>query len=132
MADFRKMALDLILADGTVDENEIKILKKYIKADDPDALQFLIELRAAAGRKAGEGGTQELDAYFLRAVGDIYGGAGSLSQDQLDTLKKSVINGKGLDPAEVKKVLARIKKGGQAGAGFDKMHEAFTKKHAQG
>jgi hypothetical protein len=51
MADFQKLATALILADGKIDEAEVKILKKELYADgviDKKEVGFLRELRDRA------------------------------------------------------------------------------------
>jgi len=55
MADFKKLAIAAILADGKIDETEVKVLKKELWADgkiDNDEVKFLIELRNSAQKKA--------------------------------------------------------------------------------
>src|SRR5581483_7857111 len=55
MADFRKLALEAILADGTVDDAEVRVLQKELWADgkiDAKEVEFLIELRNSAQKKA--------------------------------------------------------------------------------
>jgi hypothetical protein len=50
MADFKQMAKKLLLADGKIDEQEVKILRKELYADgviDKKEVAFLIELRNA-------------------------------------------------------------------------------------
>src|SRR5262249_6404220 len=51
MADWRKLVVAAILADGKIDDDEVKILKKELWADrkiDRDEVAFLVELRNAA------------------------------------------------------------------------------------
>jgi uncharacterized tellurite resistance protein B-like protein len=55
MADWRKLAVDLVLADGKIDDAEVKVLRKELWADkkiDDDEVKFLIELRNTAQKKA--------------------------------------------------------------------------------
>ena len=55
MADWRKVALSAFLADGVIDDTEVKILKKELWADgkiDKDEVEFLIDLRNLAQKKA--------------------------------------------------------------------------------
>ena len=55
MADWRKVAMAAILADGKVDEAEVKVLKKELYEDDKidtDEVKFLIDLRNVAQKKA--------------------------------------------------------------------------------
>lgn len=51
MADWRKMARAILLADGTIDEREVVVLRKEFFADgtiDEMELEFLLDLRNAA------------------------------------------------------------------------------------
>src|SRR5262249_10837053 len=55
MADFRKLSMSLILADGLISDEEIKVLKKELYADgkiDRKEVEYLVELRNAAHKKA--------------------------------------------------------------------------------
>ncbi len=56
MADWRKMAKAILLADGTIDEREVAVLRKEFFADgkvDDIELEFLLDLRnTAKGVKA--------------------------------------------------------------------------------
>ena len=55
MADYRKLAIQLIAADGKIDENEIKLLRKALFADGKithEEVTFVGELRSALIRKA--------------------------------------------------------------------------------
>src|SRR5437870_693721 len=68
MADWRKVALEAFLADGKVDETEVKVLKKALWADnkiDADEVKFLIELRTAAQKRA-KAKKEELQPAFER------------------------------------------------------------------
>src|SRR5262245_64691595 len=55
MANWQKVAISAILADGKIDEAEVKVLRKELWADnkiDMDEVKFLIELRNTAQKKA--------------------------------------------------------------------------------
>ncbi len=55
MADWKKLAQSALLADGKIDEAEVKLLRKYLWADkiiDDEELDFLGELWVAANKKA--------------------------------------------------------------------------------
>ena len=77
MADWRKMAMAAILADGAVDESEVKLLQKELKgADgkiDKEGLAFLLELRVAAHKKAKSAGVavnEAFEKFFSKTVHD--------------------------------------------------------------
>ena len=51
MADWRKMAKAILLADGTIDEREVGVLRRELFADgriDRTELEFLLEVRREA------------------------------------------------------------------------------------
>jgi hypothetical protein len=55
MADWKKLAISALLADGKIDNAEVKLLKKELWADkriDSEEVKFLIELRNTAQKKA--------------------------------------------------------------------------------
>jgi hypothetical protein len=55
MADWKKLAAAAILADGRIDDAEVKLLRKELLADkkiDKQEVSFLIELRNEAQKKA--------------------------------------------------------------------------------
>jgi hypothetical protein len=55
MADWRNLALDCILADGKIGDDEVRVLRKALRADgviNVDEVQFLIELRNKGQKKA--------------------------------------------------------------------------------
>src|SRR5690349_10014888 len=55
MADWRKLTVAVLLADGVIDDDEVKVLKKELWADgqiDREEVDFLIELRNTAQKKA--------------------------------------------------------------------------------
>jgi len=132
MAEFRKLALDLIAADGGVDEIEIKLLKKHLYADgkiDRDEVDFLIELRAAVGRKDKEATHPDLDKFALKAITDYLLTEGrKISDEDLAAVKK-ISNDKKIDVAEVKKFFAKLKKDKPNHAGLTKLADEWTKKN---
>ena len=55
MADWKKLARSLALADGTIDEREVEALRQEIFADgrvDDEELAFLQDLKRSAGSAA--------------------------------------------------------------------------------
>jgi hypothetical protein len=70
--DFKQMAKDAILADGTIDDNEIKLLQKYLKtATGDEGLAFLIDLRNSYSKKAkGKGGAMSaaFEKFFFKTM----------------------------------------------------------------
>src|SRR5436309_1563002 len=74
MADWRKLAISTILADGKIDDDEIKALKKELWEDgqiDQEEVKFLIDLRNAAQKKAKakkEEVNPKFTAMFFKAI----------------------------------------------------------------
>jgi hypothetical protein len=76
MADWRKVALAAILADGKIDDNEVKFLRKELWADgkiDKEEVKWLIELRNTAQKKAKAAKTHvnpNFTKLFFKAISD--------------------------------------------------------------
>ena len=83
MADWRKMAKAILLADGTIDNREVAALRKEFFADskiDDTELEFLLELRLHAKGVQGSFNVLLLDAMknCLLDKGALKGSAASL------------------------------------------------------
>jgi hypothetical protein len=128
MADYLKLAKDLILSDSKIDEAEVKLLKKYLYADgkiDADEVKFLVDLRKSAKKKTITLST-EFDKLFLKAVGDHAAGGGKVSPETVSMLKKEVVGG-GFPGDQVKKLFGDVKKKlTKSSAEFDKLHASVT------
>jgi uncharacterized membrane protein YebE (DUF533 family) len=71
MADWRKMALAALLADGKIDETEVRLLRKELWEDgqiDPDEVKFLIDLRNLAQKKAKGEVSEGFEKLFFKAI----------------------------------------------------------------
>ena len=74
MADWRKLAINTLLADGKIDDDEVKALRKELWEDgkiDMEEVKFLIELRNAAQKKAKakkEEVNPKFTALFFKAI----------------------------------------------------------------
>jgi hypothetical protein len=107
--DWRKLALQAILADGKVDETEAKLLRKELWSGgkvDAEGLDFLVELRSAASRRAkasGEALTPAFDKLFFSAVeGAVVGEGGTVGADKVAWLRSKVLGGgKKIDPGKI-------------------------------
>ncbi|MSR53373.1 MAG: hypothetical protein EXS09_08785 [Gemmataceae bacterium] len=99
MADFRKLSIDLIAANGKIVSSGIKVLKKSLYADDRielDEIQFLSELRNAVVNKAKKKATHALDKFFLKAIEDHILQDGVVSADEVSLLQAQVFADKRL------------------------------------
>jgi len=101
MADWRKIAMAAILADGKVDENEVSVLKKELKGEsgkiEEEGLGFLLELRSAALKRAKakkEDLTDAFENFFNKVVIDKVVKEGKIDADAVTCLKTNLYGGK--------------------------------------
>ncbi len=127
MADWRKVAMAAILADGKIDDAEVKVLRKELYADgkiDHDEVKFLIDLRNLAQKKAKAKKASlnpSFEKLFFKAIEDNVLKDGKISESEAKWLEQMVFADGKIDSNE-KKFLASLKK--KAG---DNVHETFTK-----
>jgi hypothetical protein len=114
MADWRKLAMAAILADGKIDDAEVKILRKELFGDkkiDDDERDFLIALRNAAQKKAYRGQLRpSFEKFFFEAIENNVLADGVIDADEARWLTKLIFADKKVDDNE-KKFLERLKKG---------------------
>ena len=127
MADWRKVALSAFLADGVIDDNEVKILKKELWADgkiDKDEVAFLIDLRNLAQKKAKKEGLKPaFERLFFKAVEENVLADGSIDDAEARWLREMLFADRKIDANE-KKFLARLKKTAKSTSpAFDKLYE---------
>ncbi|HYT94508.1 MAG TPA: hypothetical protein VEL76_37685 [Gemmataceae bacterium] len=132
MADWRKVALTAILADGKIDDDEVKVLRKELYADgkiDKEEVEFLIELRNAAQKKAkGAEINAKFETFFFKAIQDNVLGDLSIDAEEANWLRKMLYADKKIDDNE-KKFLAKLKKTATSTSPeFDKLYEECMKK----
>jgi hypothetical protein len=113
MANWKKVALAALLADGKIDDNEVKVLRKELYADkkiDRDEVEFLIELRNTAQKKA-KGGklNANFERFFFKAIQDNVLEDGVITAKEAGWLRKMLYADKKIDANE-KKFLSRLKK----------------------
>lgn len=113
MADWKKVALAALLADGQIDDNEVKVLKKELYADgmiDKEEVEFLIDLRNAAQKKAkGAELSANFEKFFFKAVEDNVLEDGEISAEEAGWLRKMLYADGKIDANE-KKFLGKLKK----------------------
>ena len=127
MADWRKLAMAAILADGVIDDNEVKLLRKELYADkqiDTEEREFLIALRNAAMKKADGGALNAaFEKFFFTAIQDNVLEDGNIDAAEAQWLEKLIFADKKVDDNE-KKFLARLKKGAKrTSPEFDALYE---------
>lgn len=115
MADFRRLALETILADGKIDDAEVRVLQKELWADgkiDAKEVEFLIELRNSAQKKAKakkEEVNPKFETLFFKAIEQNVLRDGKISTKEANWLRKMLFADGKIDDNE-KKFLNRIKK----------------------
>ena len=127
MADWRKVALSAFLADGVIDDTEVKILKKELWADgkiDKDEVEFLIDLRNLAQKKAKKGKLKSaFEKLFFKAIEQNVLADGSIDAEEAHWLREMLFADKKIDANE-KKFLGRLKKGAKSTSpAFDTLYE---------
>jgi hypothetical protein len=109
MADWRKLAKALTLADGTIDDREVSILRDELFADgeiDESELEFLGELRNEA-----EGASPAFMGLYAQAVKAHVLADGDISDAETAWLRKAIFADGRVD-ADEKRLLQELK--GQA------------------
>lgn len=98
MADWRKMAKQILLADGTIDEREVAALRKEFFADnsiDDIELEFLFDLRnTAKGVKA------SFNVLLIDALKNCMLVNGTLKPGGVSTLRHLMVSNGQLDAGE--------------------------------
>ena len=115
MANWRKLVISTLLADGKIDDDEVKALKKELWDDgkiDDEEVRFLIDLRNEAQKKAKakkEEVNPKFTALFFKAIAENV-----LKDGRIDAAEAGVLRGMlyadGKIDDDEKKFLVRIKK----------------------
>jgi len=115
MNEWQQLAIDLTLADGKIDDDEVRILRKALWADgkiDANEVKLLIELRNAAQKRA-KAKKEEVNAnfekLFFKAIEENVLKDGQIDATEAKWLEKMLFADGKIDANE-KKFLARIKK----------------------
>jgi uncharacterized membrane protein YebE (DUF533 family) len=130
MADWRKLAVDAILADGRIDDDEVKVLKKELWADgkiDKDEVKFLIALRNAAQKKAKARKAEvnpKFEHLFFSAISDNVLKDGKIDSNEARWLRAMLFADGKIDDNE-KKFLTKIKKAATKGTSqaFEQLYQ---------
>jgi hypothetical protein len=119
MADWQKLAAKAILADGKIDDAEVKILQKELYADgviDQKEVQFLIDLRNQAKGNV----TPAFTKFFFKAIKDNVLKDGNIDATEAKWLRAMLFADGKIDDDE-KKFLRELKRQAK------KMSPAFQK-----
>jgi hypothetical protein len=127
MADWRKMAVDLVLADNVIDENEVKVLRKHLYEDgkiDRKEVQFLVELRNLAQKKAkGVALDPAFERFFFKAIEDNVLADGTITGTEARWLRDLLYADNKIDAGEKKFLTALRKKASSTSKAFDALYE---------
>jgi hypothetical protein len=129
MADWRKLALDAILADGEIDDAEVRVLQRELWADgkiDAKEVEFLIELRNAAQKKARAKKAEvnpKFESLFFKAIEENVLRDGRITAKESGCLRKMLFADRKIDDNE-KKFLTRLKKAAtKTSPDFDRLYQ---------
>jgi hypothetical protein len=121
MADWQKLAKELLLADGTIDRREVDLLRKELFADgqiDDIELEFLLELKKSAASTAASFHQLVLDAVKNNILAD-----GVISAQEASWLRRWIISEGGVDDS-MKKFLQELRGGAkQVAREFDALYK---------
>jgi hypothetical protein len=141
MADWRKVAMAAILADGKVDAEEVKVLQRELKgADgtvDDEGMKFLLELRETAQKKAKakkEALTDSFEKFFFKVITDNVLKDGKVDAAEAGWLRKNLFADKKIDDKEWEFMTTVNKKAKTKSPEFDQLYkdcEAFRAKAAK-
>lgn len=98
MADWKKMARELILADGYIEEKETEIIRKAILADgvvSKSEAEFLIDLRKSAPKAV-----KKFHEFVFEVVKKAILADGSISSDEARWLEKFIFADAKVDDME--------------------------------
>ncbi len=121
MADWQKLAKELLLADGTIDRREVDLMRKELFADgaiDDIELEFLLELKKSAASVAPSFHQLVLDAVKNNILAD-----GVITAQEASWLRRWVISEGGVDDS-MKKFLRELRAGAkQVVPEFDRFYK---------
>jgi uncharacterized tellurite resistance protein B-like protein len=129
MADWKKVAIDAILADGQIDDAEVKMLRKHLWADgkiDMEEVEWLIQLRNTAQKKARalkKPVNPKFEQLFFKAISENVLKDGAIDAEEAKWLREMLFADRKIDPGE-KKFLAKLKKAAaKVSPAFDALYQ---------
>lgn len=136
MADFRKLAIAAILADGKIDEAEVKVLSKELKNAekkyDDDAIHFLVDLREVAQKKAKankEELTDKFEDFFFKVIQENVLKDGKIDAKEAGWLRQTLFADGKIDGREMKFMETLNKKAKEKAPAFETLYQDCEKKH---
>jgi hypothetical protein len=129
MADWKKVAIKAILADGRIDNDEVKVLRRELWEDGKitnDEVKWLIELRNTAQKKARAAKARmnpKFEQMFFKAIAENVLKDGRIDAKEARWLRDMLFADGKIDPGE-KKFLVKIKKGAKSTSPeFEKLYQ---------
>jgi uncharacterized membrane protein YebE (DUF533 family) len=136
MADYRKLAIAAILADGKIDETEVKILAKELKGPNGkignDGIKFLVELRNTAQKRAKatkEDLTDSFEKFFFKVVTDNVLTDGKIDASEAAWLRTTLFADGKIDDREMAFLANLNKKAKSKSSAFEKLYSDCETKH---
>jgi uncharacterized membrane protein YebE (DUF533 family) len=139
MADYRKLAIAALLADGKIDDTEVKILGKQLKEANgrigKDGIKFLVELRNTA-QKRGKATNEELpesfERFFFKVVTDNVLADGKIDASEAAWLRNTLFADGKIDDREMAFLKNLDKKATKKSTAFEKLYSECEAKHKKG
>ncbi len=136
MADYRKLAIAALLADGKIDETEVKILTRELKEANGrignDGIKFLVELRNTAQKKA-KASKEELpdsfEKFFFKVVSENVLKDGKIDASEASWLRTTLFADGKIDDREMAFLNKLNKQAKSKSPAFDKLYAECEEKH---
>lgn len=125
MADWKKLAKALVLADGVIEERETEIIKRELLADrkiDREEAEFLLELRAEARRAH-----DKFHAFVFQVVKKVLLEDGALTAREARWLEQFILTDGRVDERE-RQLLRELKAESlSTGDEFDALYRKYVR-----
>lgn len=126
MANWRKVAISALLADGVIDDTEVRVLRRELYEDgaiDREEVEFLIELRNQAQKKGKGTLSPAFENFFFKAISDNVLQDGSIDAKEANWLRKMLFADGKIDDGE-KKFLRKLRSSAKSTSpAFDRLYE---------
>jgi hypothetical protein len=136
MADYRKLAIAALLADGKIDETEVKILTRELKEADGkignDGIKFLVDLRNTAQKKAKatkEELPESFEKFFFKVVSENVLKDGKIDTSEASWLRTTLFADGKIDDREMAFLSNLSKKAQKKSPAFEKLYTECEQKH---
>jgi uncharacterized membrane protein YebE (DUF533 family) len=135
MADYRKLAIAALLADGKIDDTEVKVLGKELKEANgkigKDGIKFLVELRNTAQKKTKEELPESFEKFFFKVVTDNVLEDGKIDASEANWLRTTLFADGKIDNREMAFLKNLSKKATSKSQAFEKLYAECEAKHGR-